>query len=111
MTTTVTEDVIRIRERARISSILTHDEAAGRTLLARHIALETSLELADAVEILQAARRVDGSTPPVPFTTPTAREEIFSVTRAEPKSVISFDVFERRRLEVEALRRRNGGAR
>lgn len=45
------------RETARIKAILTSEEAQGREALARHLAFETAISSADAIETLKASAR------------------------------------------------------
>lgn len=62
-------------ERARIAGILTHEEAAGREQLARHLAFSTSMKAEDAANVLAASPRVaaEAATPATDFAAAMAR--------------------------------------
>jgi capsid assembly protease len=59
---TADEGAIRAAERSRIAAILTCGEAAGRTSLAMHLALETEMDAEGALKVLAAALTAKEST-------------------------------------------------
>jgi signal peptide peptidase SppA len=87
----MTEDEARAAgmtaERARISAIMTHANAAGRSTLAQHMAFNTGLDVEAVVGILGAAPKDAAPAPAVAPATPTGTTPVAVSPVTPPRAV------------------------